>query len=489
MNFLSNVVIWLAVILPAFLYFKQAWKQKKEIRSIMDFFPLTHSISSGEYRSTTVAAGMSLATVVLTLVNLSPFMGLTLFVSVFTYGLSYLILYPCVGRIMTANPQNDTIQSYLGKAYSSNSVRITALIFSLIGYISIFSMELLVGVSVLEPFLGNKVMVFSFLYLIFLIIYSLLGGYKAIIATDRWQLRFIIGSIIALYIFGIFQFSNAKDVNISAVFLSISKSWVPVWPFILGITVMNLLSIICDAGTWQRLCSTKSPNHARKGLLQITPFFIILWSALVFFGCFYSQISEQFGFDPSKENLMSHIVSSMASNGIFSLLLLFTFTLGLFSAMISTADSLLIVAGQIISIDFLNLKRNKTSKESHLRNARIAMAIIAFLSFSIFAIFKLIKFDVVQLVFAIYGAQLAMFPSVFISLFFMRSIDLSKMKYAAATSILFGFIGGWGSALYGKFSGSMNWLYNAPISALISALVVFVILSLPMMKRIGGRNG
>ena len=151
--------------------------------------------------------------------------------------------------------------------------------------------------------------------------------------------------------------------------------------------------------------------------------------------------------------------------------------------MISTADSLLIVTGQLLAIDFLKLQPKKGFEKYGLKMARQGMAIIAVVSFVIFSFFYLMQFDVVQLVFSIYGAQLAMFPAVFASLFFRRWIDFPAAKWAGGVSILFGFISGWASALYGKLTGEVNWLYNAPVSALVAATIIFMVLSLPAWRR------
>ncbi|MBN2642792.1 MAG: hypothetical protein JXR78_14155 [Victivallales bacterium] len=476
---IAYFAVFSAVLLPAALYFYQAYKEQGNIKDISDFFPLKRSISSGEYRSTTVAAGMSLATVIISLLNLSPLMGITLMVSVVSYALSFLILYPCVNKIMTANPDNDTIQTFLGKAYKSPAVRHSALIFSLIGYLSIFSMELLVGVTVLEPFLGEKVLFFSFIYLIFIIIYSLMSGYRAIIITDKWQLRFIILSLASLLLFAILETSNsASDIHLPEIFRQISHSWVPVWPFIIGIVCMNLPAPISDPGTWQRLCSTRKPTEAKRGLLQIAPLFAVLWAVIVLFGCYYGRIAQiNNNFDPASQSLISATLTTLSTNGILYIILLTAFVLGMFSAMISTADSLLIITGQIIAIDFMGLKKDQVDCNDGgiLKRARIAMLFIAIISFVIFTIFKLIKFDVVQLVFAIYGAQLAMFPSVVVALFLGKKINISKARVAATLSVFSGFVAGWSSALYGKLTGSSNWLYNAPVSALVVSFIPFIV--------------
>jgi Na+/proline symporter len=481
MEITSYVAVFSAVLLPAIIYFVQAYREQKNVLDIRDFFPLKRTISTGEYRSTTIAAGMSLATVIIAFINLAPLMGLTLFVPVVSYSISFLILYICVPRIMEANPTNDTIQAYLGKSYSSSSVKYIALFFSIIGYISIFSMELLVGVTVLQPFLGERVLIFAFLYLIFIIIYSLISGYRAIIATDRWQLRFILIGLFSMLLLAIIHTNSASDVNVYDILSSVSKSWIPAWPFIIGITVMNLPAPISDAGTWQRLCSTRDVISAKRGLLQIAPFFAILWAFLVLFACYYWRVVASQGFDASQEFLITYIMKTLATSGPLFTVLLFLFVLGLFSAMISTADSLLVVAGQIFSIDIIKLRPDSAKPQAVMRKARAAMGLIALVSFVIFTILHFLKFDVVQLVFAIYGAQLSMFPAVFFSLFFKKWIDLSQAKFAAGASILIGFLGGWSSALFGKFSGASNWLYNAPVTALVAGMVTFIILALPAL--------
>jgi len=479
MNELTYIAVFSAVLLPAILYFIQAVREQKNIKNIRDFFPLNRSISTGEYRSSTVAAGMSLATVIIAFINLAPFLGITLFVSVISYSASFLILYMCVNRIMEANPTNDTIQAYLGKSYGSSNVKYIALFFSLVGYLSIFSMELLVGVTVLQPFLGEWILIFAFLYLVFIIIYSLIGGYRAIIATDRWQLRFILISLFSLLVLAIVGTTNAPNVSVTAIVTNISNSWVPIWAFIIGITAMNLPAPISDAGTWQRLCSTQDAQSAKRGLLQVAPFFAVLWAFLILFACYYGYVATSQGFDASQGSLITYIMNTLASSGLLFTILLFFLVLGLFSAMISTADSILIVAGQMFSIDILKLSSDCTEPQEGMRTARIAIAAIAVLSFLIFIILHFLKFDVIQLVFAIYGAQLAMFPAVFFALFFAKKIKLQRASLAAGASILVGFIGGWSSAIYGKYSGDVNWLYNAPVTALVSGMVVFIILAIP----------
>ncbi|WP_415712915.1 sodium:solute symporter family transporter [Maridesulfovibrio sp.] len=480
MTIASYLAVMMAIFIPALLYFAKARAEQKNIKGIQDFFPLKRSLSTGEYRSTTVAAGMSLATVFIAFINLAPFLGFTLIISVVTFAISFLLLYFFVPKIMKLNPDNESIQTYLGKSYQSKSIRKVAIFFTLIGYISIFCMELIVGVTVLEPFLGNYVIAFSAVYLVFVIVYSLMSGYRAVIATDVWQLRFVVVGIGILYIFAVWKiFGTQQSATVSQLAADISNSWVPAWSFVFGITAMNLPAPISDTGTWQRLCSTRDSKTAQKGVLHVAFMFILFWGALVFIGVSLSKIALSAGFNPASGSLMSWVITSLTSGGAFGLILLFALFLGLFSAMISTADSLLIVAGQLLAIDILELANRGNNTQDILRKARIAMAVIAIISFFLFSIFYLLKFDVVQLVFSVYGAQLAMFPSVLASLCLRNRMDLTKASFAGMLSILCGFSAGWVSALYGKFGGNPNWLYNSPVCALAVSTIVFLLFSIP----------
>ena len=486
MNTSSIIIVFCAILIPAALYFRRSWRVRKSIEDLSDFFPLKREYSSRQFRSTTVAAGMSLATVMIAFINLSPFLGISLAISVLTFCLSFVILYYCAPAIMHRNSGNQSIQGFLGSAYKSDAVKKTALIFSLLGYLSIFSMELLVGVTVLTPFLGEWVLAFAFVYLVFLVSYSMMSGFKAVIATDIWQLRFIMLSIVALVAHLFLSTRSAADsVTFVEATRTIFSDWRAPLSFALGIAIMNIPAPISDAGTWQRLCAARDVSTARRGIKQVILLFLVLWSALILCGNYYSA-SGVFSSEQMNEagSLMSAIITSMASGGILNSLLLFVFILGLFSAMISTADSLLIVASQIFSMDLLRLHAHRQPNDSHpLRATRLAMLAMAGISFAIFFIFHLLKMDVVQLVFAIYGAQLAMFPSVFAALFLFRKLDLIRAKHAALLSIASGFTLAWMAALYGRFSGSTDWQFYAPVVGLAGAIIVFAAASIGAWKK------
>ena len=111
----ATILVLAAVLLPCGLYVWLALKERPNVRSLADFFPLTRHLESGKYSRATVSAGVSLATVILALVNLAPFLGLSLLVTIGSYAFSFVILRRAARRILEANPTNDTLQGWLGE--------------------------------------------------------------------------------------------------------------------------------------------------------------------------------------------------------------------------------------------------------------------------------------------------------------------------------------------------------------------------------------
>ncbi len=82
---IAYMLVFAAILVPAAVYFRLALREKRNIRSVADFFPLTRYVKADTYAHSTVAAGVSLATVILALVNLTPVLGISLLVTVGSY--------------------------------------------------------------------------------------------------------------------------------------------------------------------------------------------------------------------------------------------------------------------------------------------------------------------------------------------------------------------------------------------------------------------
>jgi Na+/proline symporter len=486
----SQVIALLSVVVCCTLYLWVGGRESQSVRSLTDYLPLRRYLNAHEYRGTTVAAGMSLATVLIALVNLSPLMGVALFVTVITYAGSFGLLYFAVPRILMNNPENRTVPGFLGHTYNSTFVERVAGAFTLIGYLSIFAMELLVGVTVLAPFFERQLLLFSLLFFAFLVTYTWLSGFRGVVATDKWQIRFILASILALtgyFIWSVTAFGT--DLTLGQFNDSLFRSWNAPLAFTLGIAAMNLPAPFSDTGTWQRLCSSKGPSEARRGLKGAILLFIFLWSALILVGLFHSVLAGiRGGFDPTTTTLMNELIEGMAQpTSPILAILLFIFMLGLFSAMVSTAEALLLSATHIIIENLgIRLEPSSTTEEQPqasggvLTKTRNVMLIIATLAFALFGLFRLLNMNVVELVFAIYGAQIALFPATIGALYLSRQVISRVNKVAVALSVAVGYAAAWACALTGQVGRSPDLLFYAPLVGLVVSGVIF---SLSILSR------
>lgn len=241
MNQYAMIAVGLAVLLPAILYIFLAWRVQRGGIAFREFLPLSKFVSGEEYGRSTAAAGVSLATVILALVNLAPALGLGLLVTVASYIGSFILLYLVAPRIIAANPKNLTIQAFLGERFVSTSVKNIAVIFAFIGFVSLFAMELLVGVTVLQPFLGDNVYWLSALYLAIILIYSLLGGFKAIVAAEQWQIVFVVLAMASLVAFGVSISAASPDpAALTQAGSKMFSGWALPMSFAIGIIFLNL---------------------------------------------------------------------------------------------------------------------------------------------------------------------------------------------------------------------------------------------------------
>lgn len=477
MSGLAFAVVLAAVLLPGLLYLRLAIRESRLIHTVEDFLPLKRNLSARSVSATVVAAGMSMATVMVALINLAPFIGVALFVTIATYAVGFVLLAFLTRRILDANPRNLVLQTYLSEAYGSGSLGFVATGFTVIGYLSIFAMELLVGTAILTPILGNWTLAFATVYLGFLLAYCALSGYRGVVATDRWQLLFILLAVASLIAFVLWNYvTYGIDASFNGSIVSSLFTWKGSLAFVIGVTVMNIPGPISDTGTWQRICSAESPRAARAGIRAAVFLFVFIWSTLIVVGCLHPTLRHLDGsWDAATTPLMTGIIDSLAGPGHPILLgLLFLLILGLFSAMISTADSLLLAAGQAALTGFRGTRWMDDAPSVALRRSRLWIIVLAVGSFVVFVVFHLLSFNVIQLVFAIYGAQLALWPTTVATLIFRNHDVLRPLRTHAIVSIASGFLAAWGCAIWGHSIASSDLQFYAPAVGLGTALVTII---------------
>ena len=92
--------------------------------------------------------------------------------------------------------------------------------------------------------------------------------------------------------------------------------------------------------------------------------------------------------------------------------------------------------------------------------------LVAVLSTILVEVLARVGFSIVDLVFAIYGAQVGLCPLVICALVWKRE-RLQNISIWAALAVSVGFIAGWGTAVYSVFTENTGLVYLAPVSSLV----------------------
>lgn len=251
--------------------------------------------------------------------------------------------------------------------------------------------------------------------------YLLLGGFTAVIRTDL--LQFAIMLIVFVLLVPLNMDMQAFDLELSIVS-----------PGPLGMASLFLSGIagmFMGADIWQRLYSARSWRVARNSLLLSAVWIICIGVCLILLG-----IAAHGGPSVTADRALFY--------GLFELLpqqLAGVATVALLAALMSTIDTEVFLLGSSVAKDFV-AKRRELSQDGLARIVRIAMVGVAVPAMMIAIYWP----NVLDLLFVFSSLMLALFPAVFVSLFWpvQASTAFSSMLVGSLLLTL-GLLLGWSS--------------------------------------------
>jgi sodium/proline symporter len=206
---------------------------------------------------------------------------------------------------------------------------------------------------------------------IVIIFYTLMGGFLAVAWTDFLQAILMIVTLVGLPIVGFIALLNG-GYNID---FALSSLWGNLngWPAIAGV-IGGLswgLGYFGQPHTIVRFMAIKDPERVR-----ISRNIAIAWSIPAFFGAFFIGVAGKGLVAPGtlidSEFLMPHLATSLLPLWLAGILIS-----GAIAAMMSTADSQLLVASSALSEDvYHNIFRRKISEKTQLMASRIITLIV-----------------------------------------------------------------------------------------------------------------
>ncbi len=481
-------IIVISALLVAFVvYMTVGFVLARGTKGIADILPLgfgdrARVRSSGEFSASTVATTISLATVVIAFFDLAGQFGLWLFWTVLTTSVGLLVVRVFASRIwhrMGAYDHRPTLHEFLGTEFNSEALSYVSAVCTSMGFLAAFAVELTVGslfFAWLVPGVPSWIVVMILSAVAF--IYTAAGGFRAVIVTDRIQMLSIWLLLIALPAFYIYYAvgHGGWSANIGRIPEDVlSFSYRPgLIPFLLGIFIINVPTFISDMSIWQRIAGADEDKTVVGGLWSSVFGSAVTWSMFAILACLGFMV---IGRADDGNPLVPLLNVIGKTGGVFAGAVLFFVVLGLYGAMLSTASTQLIAVSHTIYEDVFSHKRRKSLKErlplkSELMISRSILIVAAVISTLLVQLLGRVGFSVVDLVFAIYGAQVGLCPLVISGLLLPRE-RLAGMSDWAASAVSAGFVIGWGGAAFGRVMGNANIVFLAPAFSLgVSTLLL-----------------
>lgn len=479
-----------ATLTTLFFYFLIGYKRRHEIRTIDDFFLYNRKLDAAGYESTFVATAISLATVLFFFLDFTGQLGLSLLLSPLMYGLGcyvFLCVLPVLDRTEYLS-RGTTLHNYIGVAFSSPSLRVCTAIVSILGYLGILIIEIHVGVTIFKIFSPKLEWgIISAIFLLGLILaYTYMGGYKAVVDTDKLQLILIaVGTLLGLAALGILYAAGPRVNNVFVAEKLAPWPWLLPVPFIVVMVFGNVPFQMLRMSNWLRAAAVRDLATVQRSLRRSIVATFVSWILFSVMGLLLFGVAR-FGpgqgavallelFESKQDVFMSYI----AFPAVFSAMV---------AAMVSTADSVFIpiLTAYIYDFRFHNDLHDATgfaaqsvdeaSQKRLLGHARHAIVWFLLLAVGVYLFLtEVVGFEFVDLLFVFFNQQLVLFPAVVLA--------LKGPKGAAAPARLQTLIGlglawtaAWSSAIYGRVSGRPDLvLYSSIVAFGVSLLATFLL--------------
>lgn len=482
-------IVFVAALGSILVYLSVGFYLGRRTKNLADHLPiragqgnLARVANDGEFSASTVAATISLATVVMAFFELVPYFGLWLLWTVVTTSLGVLVVRLAAGRILKRmaayGERRPTLHDFLGTEYESRGVAILGAMCTSLGFLGAFAVELTVG----SRFLSNLLPTVAPILLVIILasvslIYTSAGGFRAVIVTDVLQMRAIwllLGGLSIFYAVYLYSHGGINENLLKIPSEVYDFSWRDgLTSFLVGIFIINVPTFVSDMSVWQRIAGTGSDKIVLSGLWKSIVGVALTWTLFVLLATLAYTIATP----TADENpLLTLLHNIPLADSFFYGIVLFVVVIGLYGALFSAASTQLVAVSHTVHLDILH--RNKKDRLDVLGDSSsevwISRSIIwgaALLAMIIVEGLSWLGFSIADLVFAVFGAQLGLFPPTLLALFLTRD-RLRRLKACALVSIGLGFVAGWSSAIFGKVYEMPDLVFLAPVVSLVTSSLV-----------------
>ena len=264
-----------------------------------------------------------------------------------------------------------TLPAYLERRYQSKTARGVGGIIILIATVVYIQAQILAGGLVANVVFGISPLTGMIIFTLILLLYTLVGGMLAVVYTDFLQmLIMIVGTLVSVPLALIHFDGMSALIEKVELIKPLTFDWSG-FPTVLliGLGIAFFLGSVATPEKVVRLYAMKDMKTIRRGIL-LAVIVVTGINLLVFILGLVAMVL--FPNLPTGDLAMPMIAKAVLPTFVGTIMLA-----AITSAMMSTVDSLLLVAGSALSEDiYQNLIRKKASKSRRLNVARIGILIV-----------------------------------------------------------------------------------------------------------------
>ncbi len=251
--------------------------------------------------------------------------------------------------------------------------------------------------------------------------YLILAGFKAVVKTDFFQLLIMVLMSVGVFILFFGQTSNIPKPELSLLGMGIGN--------IVGFLILGGFGMMVAPDLWQRIFATKDEKNLKRGISYSAIILLVLGFLIGVIGLVTKYVFPNI----LPEDALVTGFANLLPSGLTALGMVL-----LYAVTLSSSDTATFVVSSILTRDFKNYSK-KYSEESMKKLTRIFMVLFVFLAVVIGVFYR----DIIALGFTFSSLNLALFPTVFGSLYWKlkpKAVFWSLVLALLSVAVLF--IGG-----------------------------------------------
>lgn len=338
----------------------------------------------------------------------------------------------------------DTLDDLVGSRYGRFAQTCVTFI-NMLFFLAILAAQFIAMAAFLRVFAEIEGQFAYYTAIVVVIVYTALAGFKGVLLTDTWQ--FYVLSVSAFVIFVVLM-TNTDSAAVADLGPSYFNGTGYGVGFLVGVLVFFPPSLLVRTDLWQRIASAKDATSARRAFFISAPILLVFYVLLTTIGIFGRAALGE-GATPETSGFVHFLNIVRGPSGealtLVGNIFLSILSLGVFAALLSTADTTL----NVVSVAISKLVRGKdwqrfetetsdkfegprTAVETRILNVTRVISLV--LGVLAVGVAKLIP-DIVELIVAGASAIMVFLPAVLMTLF-----KNTRKTPAAIASIIAGFV-------------------------------------------------